>query len=129
MKITKTILFNLLFLVGVSSTVIAQTVYVTKTGEKYHKITCRYLSKSCYSIELPDAKDKGYTSCKVCKPGSGSPTQKKTNTGQASKIKPGTSTSGKTSGSSNQCAALTKAGKRCSRMTKDLSGKCWQHME
>lgn len=127
----KAFLFNLLFLVfvGASSTVLAQTVYITKTGEKYHKITCRYLSKSCYSIELSDAKDKGYASCKVCKPGSGSSAQKKINPGQAPKIKSGTSTLGKASSSSSQCISLTKTGKRCSRMTKDKSGKCWQHME
>jgi hypothetical protein len=28
---------------------------------------------------------------------------------------------------SQQCKAITKAGKRCSRMTTDPSGYCWQH--
>jgi competence protein ComEC len=45
-----------------------QTVYITKTGKKYHTGTCRYLSKSKISISLKDAKAKGYTPCSVCKP-------------------------------------------------------------
>jgi TnpA family transposase len=45
-----------------------QTVYVTKTGKKYHTATCRYLSKSKIAISLKDAKAKGFTPCSVCKP-------------------------------------------------------------
>lgn len=44
------------------------TVYITKTGEKYHRSNCRYLKKSKISISLSDAKKNGYTACKVCKP-------------------------------------------------------------
>lgn len=43
------------------------TVYVTKTGAKYHLGSCRYLSKSKIPISLETAKKK-YTACKVCKP-------------------------------------------------------------
>ena len=45
-----------------------QTVYITKTGKKYHTATCRYLSKSKIPISLKDAKAKGFTPCSVCKP-------------------------------------------------------------
>jgi hypothetical protein len=45
-----------------------QTVYITKTGKKYHTATCRYLSKSKIPISLRDAKANGYTACSVCKP-------------------------------------------------------------
>ena len=45
-----------------------QTVYVTRTGEKYHRDDCRYLKKSKKSIKLSKAVDSGYTPCKVCKP-------------------------------------------------------------
>jgi competence protein ComEC len=44
------------------------TVYITRTGRKYHKYGCQYLSRSCIPIELNKAKDMGYTPCKVCKP-------------------------------------------------------------
>ena len=42
-------------------------VYVTKSGEKYHKSGCRYLSKSMIPIGLEDAKN-SYSPCSVCKP-------------------------------------------------------------
>jgi len=44
------------------------TVYITKTGKKYHRLGCRYLRKSCIPISLTEAKRRGYTPCKVCKP-------------------------------------------------------------
>jgi competence protein ComEC len=45
-----------------------QTVYITKTGKKYHRATCRYLSRSKITITLKDAKANGYTPCSVCRP-------------------------------------------------------------
>jgi hypothetical protein len=45
-----------------------QTVYITKTGKKYHTAMCRSLSKSKIPMSLKDAKAKGYTACSVCKP-------------------------------------------------------------
>ena len=45
-----------------------QTVYITKTGKKYHRATCRYLSRSKIAVSLKDAKANGYGPCSVCKP-------------------------------------------------------------
>ena len=45
-----------------------RTVYITKTGKKYHTSTCRYLAKSKISTSLKDAKAKGFTACSVCRP-------------------------------------------------------------
>ena len=42
-------------------------VYRTKTGSKYHRAGCRYLSKSSYPIKLSDAV-KRYGPCSVCRP-------------------------------------------------------------
>jgi len=44
------------------------TVYMTKTGSKYHRDGCRYLSKSKITISLKDAKSRGYEPCSVCNP-------------------------------------------------------------
>jgi len=44
------------------------TVYVTKTGRKYHRAGCRHLAKSSIPISRKDAIARGYTPCKVCKP-------------------------------------------------------------
>jgi hypothetical protein len=43
------------------------TVFVTRTGAKYHRDGCRYLSKSKIPMTLKDAAAR-YTPCSVCKP-------------------------------------------------------------
>jgi micrococcal nuclease len=53
---------------GAGSTASGTTVYITKTGEKYHADGCRYLSQSKISISLADAKARGYEPCKGCQP-------------------------------------------------------------
>lgn len=47
---------------------VTRTVYVTRTGAKYHRDGCRYLSRSKISMSFKDAQAKGYTACKVCQP-------------------------------------------------------------
>jgi len=46
---------------------ISTTVYITKTGEKYHKDGCKYLSKSKIAISLENARS-SYSPCSVCNP-------------------------------------------------------------
>jgi hypothetical protein len=46
----------------------SQTVYVTRTGKKYHREGCRSLAQSKIPMTLKDAKAKGYEPCKVCRP-------------------------------------------------------------
>ena len=41
-------------------------VYVTRTGEKYHRAGCSYLKNSKIEINLTDAKSQGYTPCSRC---------------------------------------------------------------
>ena len=119
---------NLFFIVSFIAciNVQSQTVYITKSGEKYHKASCRYLKYSKKEIKLKDAITKGYEACKVCKPSS-------------KKIKTITPKSNSLTNSSNQpatpskkltasqCKGKTKAGKRCKRTTKNSNGKCYQH--
>lgn len=42
------------------------TVYITKTGSKYHRSGCQYLARSCYSISLSEARARGYSACSRC---------------------------------------------------------------
>ena len=42
-------------------------IYVTKSGSKYHRGNCRFVSKSRIPISLADAKER-YSACAVCKP-------------------------------------------------------------
>lgn len=44
-----------------------ETVYVTKTGKKYHRAGCRYLSRSMIPISLKEA-TYSYAPCSVCNP-------------------------------------------------------------
>ena len=46
---------------------VEQTVYVTRTGSKYHRSSCRYLRSSKIPTSLSEAKDR-YSPCSVCSP-------------------------------------------------------------
>lgn len=43
-------------------------VYITRTGKKYHRADCGYLSESKIPIERAEAINNGYTPCSRCKP-------------------------------------------------------------
>ncbi len=43
------------------------TVYVTRTGQKYHRGSCRHLARSKFPMPLSEAK-RAYDPCKVCSP-------------------------------------------------------------
>lgn len=44
------------------------TVYITKSGQKYHRDGCSSLQHSKIAISLDEAKRKGYEPCKNCRP-------------------------------------------------------------
>ena len=117
---------RLFFFISVAflSNVAAQTVYITKTGEKFHKSNCRYLKYSKKEITLKKALNYGYEACKVCKPN----TKKVTvNNNSSTSVNPKTTTSSKKKSTAIQCTGITKAGNRCKRRTKNASGRCYQH--
>lgn len=43
-------------------------VYITRTGIRYHKGSCWHLRRSRMPVDIEDAKGRGYTPCRVCKP-------------------------------------------------------------
>ena len=45
-----------------------RTVYITKTGSKFHAYGCDYLNSTPYKTTITTAMDKGYSPCKVCNP-------------------------------------------------------------
>lgn len=51
-----------------SATQFTGTVYVTRTGEKYHKIGCRYLQNKDGLTEynVSEAQKQGYGACQIC---------------------------------------------------------------
>lgn len=44
------------------------TVFITRTGIRYHQGSCRHLRKSKIPVSIEQAEEDGYTPCKVCKP-------------------------------------------------------------
>jgi len=107
--------------VGINS-LSAQTVYITKSGTKYHSSSCRYAS-SGWAVQLQEALDKGLSPCSKCDP--------QTEVTSTSKEKPSSvkprSNSTKTSSGKTQCGGTTKSGSQCKRMVSDGSGYCYQH--
>jgi endonuclease YncB( thermonuclease family) len=53
--------------VDVAAEPVEGTVYVTRTGSKYHRSSCQYLRRSRIPISLKDARQ-SYEPCSVCKP-------------------------------------------------------------
>ncbi len=46
----------------------AVIVYTTEKGEKYHRADCPHIRSGRKEITLKEAKERGYTPCKTCKP-------------------------------------------------------------
>ena len=51
-----------------SSQKIENVVYVTRTGKKYHRSSCRYAANAVKSMPRSEAEALGYEACKVCNP-------------------------------------------------------------
>ena len=102
----------------------SDTVYVTKTGSKYHRAGCASLSRSAIPMTLADAA-KRYGPCSRCKP----PVPAAPAAGSVVSTTPPRSAARPTTAPKNdgRCQAITKKGTRCSRRAKPGSLYCWQH--
>jgi len=120
------VIFAFLFLVT-SFSIWSQTVYTTKSGEKYHKENCRFLNYSKKAINIDKAKQLGYTACKVCKPTTENTTSEKTTKGNSLSGSNKSNTSKHKKIEATQCTGKTKSGQRCKRKTKNSNGRCFQH--
>jgi hypothetical protein len=119
-KLKKHVLLLLVFFSLAVGNAFSQTVYITKTGKKYHVRTCGYLSRSSIAISLSDAIESGYTPCSVCDP----PVKV---TGHNSQKQSPIKTESRKLAIAVQCSGKTQSGARCKRMTKSPNGFCWQH--
>ncbi|MFC1539907.1 thermonuclease family protein [Gemmatimonadota bacterium] len=54
--------------IDASTTGDTQIVYITNSGEKYHREGCHHLRHSRIPITVTAARERGYTACSVCKP-------------------------------------------------------------
>jgi methylphosphotriester-DNA--protein-cysteine methyltransferase len=137
MTVLRAIVFYLVLFACTVPSSEAQTVYITKTGSKYHRTSCQYLRKSKFAVTMKEAVERGYEACSVCEPGSLPAEKKNTQSVDPKSVDPNTTKqqpapkkatpSDTQQVKSQQCSAITKAGTRCKRMTTDPSGKCYQH--
>jgi methylphosphotriester-DNA--protein-cysteine methyltransferase len=92
----------------------AQMVYKTPSGQKYHLATCRSVKNVSQRITMAEAIKAGLQPCKICKPpvayGSAPSPHKEQGTSQTA-----------------QCKGFTKSGTRCKHMTRIANGYCYQH--
>ncbi|MGV9004956.1 hypothetical protein [Flavobacterium sp.] len=98
-----------------SSTIIAQKIYKTPSGKKYHLGSCRMAENVSQEITLEQASQLGLAPCKICKPQEYSNLRFKTNNnahGQTSTV---------------QCRGKIKKGTRCKHQTSIANGYCFQH--
>ena len=86
-----------------------QTVYVTRTGKKYHRDGCQYLGKSRIPKDLKGALDAGYTACSRCRPSKGNSDQRQKSREKTSEAE------SKSHRASQRCAAKTKKGTHLAR--------------
>jgi hypothetical protein len=121
--ITMKTLRLILLLICVTTLTEAQTVYITKTGSKYHNSGCRYLSRSKIPISLESAM-RSYGPCSVCKPPTlvrTTPTVKTIPSSTATRAnsnKPSTVNSGSSAQQSNAAStSLAKAKTRVAYIT------------
>lgn len=93
----------LLFVCGVSESVLSQSVYKTPSGKKYHLTFRRMVENVSEKLTVDEATELGLEPCKICKPPSDAALP----------------VAGKAKGqqSSVQCKALTKRGIRCQHIT------------
>ena len=98
------------------------TVYITKTGAKYHRDGCSSLSRSRIPIKLSLAATT-YGACKNCRP----PVPE-----VAPAAKPLVPVENPKAPSaparSERCQATTKKGTQCLRKAKAGAAYCWQHL-
>jgi len=98
-----------------TSTVLAQRVYKTRSGAKYHRGTCRMVENVSEAISLEKAVQLGLSPCKICKPNNYKPLRFKSSNQAQGENK------------TVQCNAKTKKGTRCKHRTSIANGYCFQH--
>ena len=113
---TMNYLVSIFFLFAISCQCVAQNVYKTPSGKRYHLSSCRMVENVSSKLVTLESIEK-LTPCKICKP----PIKSQLVKGLTSEDKSvGTSTS-------VRCKGYTKEGTRCKHQTRLANGYCFQH--
>ena len=107
-------MIKFVFLLLLSGSLKAQTVYKTPSGEKYHLSTCRMVKNVSEQITVIKAKELGLQPCKICSPQNIYASGSSPNKAQGQNV-------------TVQCKGFTKTGTRCKHMTSIANGYCYQH--
>jgi hypothetical protein len=114
----------LVLMVLCSVTGMAQQVFKTPSGEKYHTATCRYVKNVSEGLTVEAALERGLSPCSQCNP----PTTARQGASSAGNGTLGIKSSeAKGTATAVQCKGKTKTGARCQRKTKNANGYCFQH--
>lgn len=108
-------MLRILILLLISSSLKAQNVYKTPSGNKYHLATCRMVNNVSKEISIPEAVKSGLGPCKICKPPA-----------PGNYVLPVKKASGQDK-TTFQCNGFTKSGSRCKHRTRIANGYCFQH--
>jgi hypothetical protein len=131
-RISVVVLLTLLPLVSVMAQApqkqAEQVVYVTKTGSKYHRETCRSLARSKIQMPLEKAAAR-YGPCAICKPPVPATTKASASEAvpSAGAAVPAAAKPAPSATKSVRCQATTQKGSQCSRNAQAGSSYCWQH--
>jgi hypothetical protein len=99
------------------------TVYITKTGAKYHRDGCSSLSRSRIPIKLSLAATT-YGACKNCRP----PVREVAPAAAKPLVPVENPKAPSAPARSERCQATTKKGTQCLRKAKAGAAYCWQHL-
>jgi hypothetical protein len=99
------------------------TVYITKTGAKYHRDGCSSLSRSRIPIKLSLAATT-YGACKNCRP----PVPEVVPAAAKPLVPVEDAKAPSAPARSERCQATTKKGTQCLRKAKGGAAYCWQHL-
>jgi hypothetical protein len=106
---------TLLLLLLLASHGVAQAIYKTPSGKKYHLAECRMVTNVSEKITPQKALQLGLQPCKICHP----VMQQLHFTSQNKAVGESTKTV--------QCSGITKKGTRCKHHTNIANGYCFQH--
>lgn len=123
-QLTITTFLLTLFLSITTTQIYAQTCYITKSGIKYHRASCSYLTYSASPIDMSKAISAGYTACSRCKPTTNS---LRSTSSQLLNNYPISTNTIYYKCQAVQCSGTTQKGRRCRNTTKDCSGRCHYH--
>lgn len=115
-----------LLLIFFTIPLIAQTVYRTPSGTKFHTATCRSIKNVSSQINRNEAYEIGLSPCSICKPNTSYVTKSNSFLGNNPKGIQADELRGSTQ-NAKQCTSKTKKGLRCKNTTKNKNGRCHKH--